>query len=624
MTYQPGSIELQLGGDAYTPPSPPAFRFGGTPAIIPAPPPRLIRGVGARWSRAAAWSAETVCAAWDDAPAKQVAADAEWSTGAPADTSRPAGWSAVPAREQARTAEWGTGHAADGAASSQWGDLPARDSGNQLGWDNSIQPTDLQVRIAYNPAVPSKDRIIAPLFQRSNEYGTRIPQSQPAPLHHPGGAVAFTFRGGLYTPPENGDVFFHFVVEPIRAGRIGPVDSTGSAPWGLSRQLDLLRRLHWGRARPLDPIPTGIEYPDHDGPITIIVPPPAEPDILETYMIANSVSLVVLPDRIPLDATGIRTGLDIDSFAWTLTANLFGRTSLALVRPDANGPKEVELTINGHRWVFIIERYSGVGKLADERYTITGVSQTQLLAKPYAPARSQSNTAPINAQQAAEFELQYTDFTLHWDAWNAGPPDWTLPEGAFSYTEKTAMQVIAELAETVGGIVSPSRDARELTVLPRYRTPVWQWSSAIMDRIIPADIVSSWGSEWQPQPEWNSCYVSGTNHGVSVNVRRAGTAGDEPAPDVYSDWLTGEQAGRARGIAELCKGGNQEIVTLDLPLLPEQTAPGLVTPGMLCEVRDIEDTWRGLCLATEITADGIGASRVKQTLKLERHHREGA
>lgn len=341
-------------------------------------------------------------------------------------------------------------------------------------------------------------------------------------------------------------------------------------------------------------------------------------------MIANSVSLVVLPDRIPLDATGIRTGLDIDSFAGILTANLFGRTSLAHVRPDANGPKEVELTINGHRWVFIIERYSGVGKLADERYTITGVSQTQLLAKPYAPARSQSNTAPINAQQAAEFELQYTGFTPHWDAWNAGPPDWTLPEGAFSYTEKTAMQVIAELAETVGGIVSPSRDARELTVLPRYRAPVWQWSSAIMDRIIPADIVSSWGSEWQPQPEWNSCYVSGTNHGVSVNVRRTGTAGDEPAPDVYSDWLTGEQAGRARGIAELCKGGNQEIVTQDLPLFPEQTAPGLVTPGMLCEVRDIEDTWRGLCLATEITADGIGASRVKQTLKLERHHREGA
>lgn len=379
-----------------------------------------------------------------------------------------------------------------------------------------------------------------------------------------------------------------------------------------------------GRARALDPIPTGIEYPDYEGPITIIVPPPAEPDILETYMIANSVSLVVLPDRTPLDATGLRVSRDIDSFAWTLTAQLFGRTSLNQVRPDASGPKEVELNINGHVWRFMIERYSGTGKLADERYTVTGVSRTQLLAEPYAPKRSQVNTAPINAEQAATFELDYTGFTLEWDTMLAGPPDWTLPAGAFSYTDQTAMQVIATLAETVGGVVRPAKASDALTILPRYREPVWHWSSAIMDRIIPTNIVSEWGSEWQPQPEWNSCYVSGTSHGVAVKVRRAGTAGELEAPDVYADWLTGEQANRARGITELCKGGNQEVVSLSLPLFPEQTAPGLIEPAMLCEVRDIDETWRGLCLSTEITADGVGAARVKQLLKLERHHREGA
>ncbi|WP_203230087.1 hypothetical protein [Azotobacter chroococcum] len=97
-------------------------------------------------------------------------------------------------------------------------------------------------------------------------------------------------------------------------------------------------------------------------------------------------------------------------------------------------------------------------------------------------------------------------------------------------------------------------------------------------------------SEWSPQPEWNSCYVSGTSHGVAVDVRRAGTAGDAPAPDVYDELITGTDAARARGIAELAKGGNQEIVTLDLPLFPEATAPGLIEPAMLCEVRDIDGT----------------------------------
>src|SRR5690554_4246318 len=103
MTYQPGSADLQLGGDAYTPPSPLAFRFGGTPAIIPSPPPNLIRGLGARWSRAAVRSADGTGAAWVDAPARQTTAAAEWGTGAPVDTSRTAGWSGVPAKEQART-----------------------------------------------------------------------------------------------------------------------------------------------------------------------------------------------------------------------------------------------------------------------------------------------------------------------------------------------------------------------------------------------------------------------------------------------------------------------------------------------------------------------------------------
>jgi len=85
-----------------------------------------------------------------------------------------------------------------------------------------------------------------------------------------------------------------------------------------------------------------------------------------------------------------------------------------------------------------------------------------------------------------------------------------------------------------------------------------------------------------------------------------------------SQRLTDEDDGG--GIAELAKGGNQEVVTLSLPLFPEATAPGLIEPAMLCEVRDIDGTWRGLCLATEIAAEGVGAARVTQTLRLERHH----
>ncbi|MCY1520937.1 hypothetical protein D9M68_557320 [compost metagenome] len=124
---------------------------------------------------------------------------------------------------------------------------------------------------------------------------------------------------------------------------------------------------------------------------------------------------------------------------------------------------------------------------------------------------------------------------------------------------------------------------------------------------------------------WNTVYVSGTTHGVSVDVRRAGTAGDKPAPDVFDDLITATDAARSRGICELSKGGNQELVSLTIPLFPvDGSAPGLVEPGRLCEVREAGDTWRGLCLGVDISAEGVGASRVSQVLKLERHHPGGA
>ena len=585
----------------------------------------LITDIRAGWSRARRLRVPAARSAWGSMAVAQVACSGNWGRADALEGGAALQWAGHEAKDDASVLAWGGSQARDDAAGLPFGDVPALDLRLGGSWDQSIQRVDLRIIVAYNPAPARKDAEAAPRYHRVDEHGPRYDAAleRDRSLYVPGTLLAFNFAGGRYTPASTPGVFFDFrYVPPARV--IQPVDSSTALQVSSARQIGRFLRLLWGRARALDPVPTGIEYPDYDGPVTVIEPPPAEPDILETYMIANSVSVVVLPDRVPLDATNLRLGLDIDSFAWTLSANLFGRTSLNQVRPDAGGPKTVEVTINGHAWVFLIERYSGAGQLGKETYTVTGVSRTQLLAAPYAPTRSQVNTAAINAELAASNELLNTGFTLNWDSYTLGPPDWTLPAGAFSYQSQTPMQVIASLAETAGGVVSPAMASDELTILPRYRAPVWQWSSAVMDRIIPAAIVSDWGSEWQPQPDWNGCYVSGTNYGVSVDVRRAGTAGDNPAPDVFTDWMTGTDPARSRGIAEICKGGNQEIVTLNLPLFPAETAPGLVTPAQLCEVRDVDETWRGLCLSTEITAEGIGASRVKQTLRLERHHAEGA
>ncbi|USE36842.1 hypothetical protein [Endozoicomonas sp. SCSIO W0465] len=40
---------------------------------------------------------------------------------------------------------------------------------------------------------------------------------------------------------------------------------------------------------------------------------------------------------------------------------------------------------------------------------------------------------------------------------------------------------------------------------------------------------------WRPEQAYNAVYVSGTNAGVAVNVKRTGSSSNNPAPDILED-----------------------------------------------------------------------------------------
>ena len=294
--------------------------------------------------------------------------------------------------------------------------------------------------------------------------------------------------------------------------------------------------------------------------------------------------------------------------------------------PDSSGPKQVEVDINGWKWVFIIERYSTHRVFGKEKYTVYGTSRTQLLAAPYAPlrnkGRSKSSSSDINAKQAITEELTGSPWSEGFTAEypnidDYDTPDWVIPGGSFSYQNQTAMQVVAKIASTAGSVIIPARDSDTLSIQPRYPSSPWAWGGATMDSIIPASMVVSLSASWRPEPEYNAVYVSGTHAGIAVNVKRIGSAGDEPAPDILEDWLTETQVNTERGRNELAKGGHQSIINLELPLTDTSTAPGLVVPGRLVEVQDIAGDWRALCLSVSIAAEN---GQVMQSVELEMHH----
>lgn len=582
----------------------------------------LTAEVAAGWSAARPAGPPPVAASWRATQSCDVQHLASWRAAQAAEQALRARWAASQAQDAATGVPWATALARlDGATAALWAASRVVDLSLQGRWDASLRPVDVRLLLIYNPAPPARDSSHTLRTRRSDETGPRRNAASviSAGLYVPGsGPLMFEFAGRPYFPPTSPEVFFDFRYTPPVV-RIQPIDSGVAARWRPARTLNLGMAVPWGRARALDGALTGIAYPDYPGPVKPLPPPPPDPEILDAYMIANCVTLVVLPSRTPIEAKNLRVALDADSYSWSFSAEIFTRAALELVRPDASGGREVELDINGWRWVLVVERYSRQLRFPTEAYTITASTRSQLLAAPYAPARTALNAAPINAAQAATEQLLYTGFTLDWQA-----TDWTFPAGALSYQGQTAMQVIARLAETVGAIVRPAPDADALEVLPRYPVPPWEWSQvdAPISRIIPPVMMTELSGEWTPQPAWNACYTSGTAHGVSMLVRRAGTAGDTPAPDVYDDWLTDQAANQARGTHELSRGGNIELVGMTLPLFPhhDDHGVGLILPGQLCRVPEETGPWVGLCLGVEISAEGTGAADVRQQIKLERNH----
>ena len=579
--------------------------------------------VGGRWSRARPADRRADLVRWDALAATDLAQRAAWDSGLAVQVRAAAEWGAVPALDALCRQGWGAAAASSAAPwQAPWGWVPVCDQGVRGGWGNRLRSMDVRLRLLYNPMPAVKDAFVRGRARRVNEHGPRFDAAAAvqASLYVPGsGALAFSFGGQRYAPPSTPLAFFDFryvperpPIQPTDTGRLG-------LRWHSARRLNRGQRLPWGKARVLDGPLTELPYIDYPGPVKPLPEPPPDPSILDTYMIANTVNLVALPSRTPIEAKNVRISLDADSFSWSFSADIFTRAALELVKPDADGAGELELDINGWKWVVLVERYSRKRTFPAEAYTITGATRSQLLAAPYAPLRSHLNAAMINAGQAAEAELLNTGFTLSWQA-----TDWTFPAGSLSYQGQTAIQVIARLAEVVGAVVLPARDSDHIDVLPRYPAPPWEWDQvdAPIERVIPPAMMTDLGGEWTPQPAWNACYTAGTQVGCSMLVRRAGTAGDNPTADVFEDWLTDQPANQARGISELSKGGNIEIVSVTIPLFPfsDDHGVGLILPAHLYRVPEETGAWVGLCLGVDISADGTGAVRVSQQIKLERHH----
>ena len=122
------------------------------------------------------------------------------------------------------------------------------------------------------------------------------------------------------------------------------------------------------------------------------------------------------------------------------------------------------------------------------------------------------------------------------------------------------------------------------------------------------------GIEYTAKPAYNGVYVYGGSSGGRIDfVKRTNTDGATLAPTIVDALATDPIMSRQRGLRALGDTGNQAIVTLKLPILPDT---GIILPGAFVGYVVGTDTKRGMVRGVSVD---YALPVVRQTIKVETH-----
>lgn len=339
------------------------------------------------------------------------------------------------------------------------------------------------------------------------------------------------------------------------------------------------------------------------------------------YVVLNEISVVRLPDRLPIEVDSIGIAGGRDTWCWDLRLSLLQPEQLPALAPTTDGPRRVEVTINGYRWVFAIENFARGRAFNSSSIELSGRSVSAQLADPYAAARSRAEDATRTMAQLAEYETVGTELSVSYDT-----VDWLVTGGAWYYDALTPISALTRLAEGAGAVVQSDPEAATIRIRPRYPVSPWEWTTTTPDAIVQDDLVTGERLQLQSRPPFDAVIVAGEQLGVAAKVRRDGEAGQTFAPQQIDQLITHADGARERGRNVLSDRGGQASVELDLPLFAQPVAPdltGLVLPLMLVRRVGFEGTWHGLATAVRISATRSDkAIDVVQTITLERHYND--
>jgi hypothetical protein len=330
--------------------------------------------------------------------------------------------------------------------------------------------------------------------------------------------------------------------------------------------------------------------------------------IQRSYRMQHVFDLVRLPDRVSIPVSAVTLSSAWDEWSWSLSATLAGPGAVELLRPVVAQAVEVEVQLNGTVWQFRLDQVSGSAQFGQTGGQTQGRGRAALLGPDVALPVNGYENEDKTARQLAEQELIGTDWQLDWPL---DFPDWLVPAGRFSYSQKTPVEVIVQIVETAGGRVLADPALSWLRVAPKYPVTAWAWATTEPDLVLPRAILKTLA--WKPRngKPWDAAYL-GDGQAVLAKVKRTGLPGVSlPDSPIIEPLLCHLDACRARGIAVLSDAAAGVDFTLALPLSSASGPSPLRAVGELVRFDDGGKTWAGLITGVSVA---VGFGTVTQTL----------
>lgn len=531
-------------------------------------------------------------------------------------------WVLLASVDVAKRIAWQIGRPSARALSGRWTRVGQADNATQPLWSKApawgdvvisvpwvkVYPYDAQNQAPWNKAA------LPPLIYRKPATGKYTPP--------PGGGIETIIKAGYVLPAVNA-----INVVLSQEEQVAPVLVRNADPspwvirWGAVATADTRYTLPWGpsaKYRVPDPPPTDSGWTGSPNE------PPPIPIARRVYIVMNDVSVVRLPERTPIDVLSVDLNSTVDAWCWALRMELADPTQVALLKPDGNGPKLVEITMNSYVWTAIIEGRDRSRELANAAVTVIGRSQTALMSDDYTARRSLAVADPYSAQQLANLEISQRalPFTIDWRGL-----DWVVPGGVWYYQDMSPINVISQIAASRGAVLQSHPSDPQLIVQSRYPVSPWNWSAGNADVALPSDWITGYTAQQQTKPFYDAVIIAGQQQGVLAKVTRSGSAGQTFASQVVDQLNVTADVATERGRNVLSDRGMQELVDVDIPLFAPGTVTagmsGLYTPLLLVDVQDPSDPWQGQSVGVSISARRAGndnkALEIWQRVSLERH-----